>query len=246
VAPALAASVTFSAAPGLNVGEAGFALTPAGNPVMLIATCEAKLPIALACNESAVPVVPVTSVCDAGTTVNEKSGGDGRAVVVSATVAVWLSMPEVPVRVMAAEPLATVASAVKVMFCATPGTSVSIAGLAETPVGSPLGATVTFPAKPCIALAITLTGCPDAPPVTDAVAGETFREKSGVVVRSGMLLPHPLIARIVANEVTMKETRKSSLLRILCPRAAAGADSWMIGQAAAGKCHGLPKAEGPP
>jgi hypothetical protein len=123
-------------------------------------------------------------------------------------------VPELPVRVTVAEPLATVVSAVKVMLCATPGTSVSVAGFAETPVGSPLGATVTCPAKPCIALAVTLIGCPVVPPVRESVAGETLREKSGVVISAGMLLPQPVTAGIVAIEVTMKETRKSSLLRM--------------------------------
>jgi hypothetical protein len=101
------------------------------------------------------------------------------------------------------------------MFCATPGTSVSVAGFVETPAGSPLGATVTCPAKPSIALAVTLIGCPVPPPASESVAGETTREKSGVVIWGGVVFPpQPLIAAIVAAEVTIKETRKSSLLRM--------------------------------
>jgi hypothetical protein len=111
-----------------------------------------------------------------------------------------------------------VVSAAKVMFCATPGTKVSVAGFVETPAGSPLGATVTCPAKPSIAVAVTLSGCPVAPPASESVAGDTRREKSGVVIWGGMVLPpQPLIAAIVATGVTIKEARESSLLRMPGP-----------------------------
>src|ERR1700753_2869409 len=92
-APAPAVHVTFCGVPGVSVSDVGLAVTPAGSPAMPTATGEAKLPIAVAFNESAVPVVPATIVCDVGVTVKEKSGGVG-AVVVSATVALWVSIPE--------------------------------------------------------------------------------------------------------------------------------------------------------
>src|ERR1700745_247349 len=102
---------------------------------MWTVTGEAKPFAAVAWTESAVPVVPSTSVCDVGVTVKEKSGGGGgggggAAVVVSAPVALWLSMPEVPVSVTVAVSVATVASAANVIFFATPAASVSVAGVA--------------------------------------------------------------------------------------------------------------------
>lgn len=223
VALALAASVTFCAVPGVSISDAGFAVTPAGSPVMLTATGDAKPLIAVACRERAVPVVPWTSVCDVGVTVKEKSGGGG-AVVVSATVAVWLSMPDVPVSATVAEPVATVVSAVKVMFCAAPGVSVSAAGFAVTPAGNPLSATVTGEAKPFMALVSTLTGCPVAPPVTEVVVGETPRVKSGVAVSGGMLLlPQPVSAAgIVTMKVTIRETGSSHLRMPEAPRGRRG------------------------
>ena len=80
----------------------------------------------------------------------------------NATVALWLSAPEVPVSVTVAAPVATEASAAKVIFCATPGISGSVAGFAVTPAGNPPGETVTVAANPFIAVAITLIDCPAA------------------------------------------------------------------------------------
>src|ERR1700728_4691825 len=70
----LAVKLMFCAVPGASVRDAGLAVTLVGRPVMLTATGEAKPPIAVACNDRAVPVVPWTSVWDAGVTVREKSG----------------------------------------------------------------------------------------------------------------------------------------------------------------------------
>jgi hypothetical protein len=212
VAPMLAVSVTFCAVPGVSVSDAGSAVMPAGRPVMLTATGEAKPAIAATCRESAVPLVPLTSVCDVGVTVKTKSGVVV-AVVVSATVAVWLSVPEVPVSVTVAEPLATTVSAVKVTFCAAPAIKVSAAGFAVTPAGNPLSATVTGEVNPFIALALTLTDCPLAPALTEVVAGETPRVKSGVVVFAGMWVPpQPVSAtEIPIRAVTAKQTRSSNL-----------------------------------
>ena len=76
---------------------------------MLTVTGEVKPFVAVACTESAVPVVPSTSVCDVGVTVKEKSGGAVAEVAVrqlssAQPCALWLSMPEVPVSVTVAEP----------------------------------------------------------------------------------------------------------------------------------------------
>jgi hypothetical protein len=162
--------------------------------------------------------VPETSVCDAGVTASEKSGVV--AVMVRAMVAVWLSLPEVPVRVTVAEPAVTALLAVRVTLCAVPAAKVSVAGFAVTPAGSPLRATVTGAANPFIALAVTLTGCPAAPPLREAVAGETPREKSGEPLLADVLLPpQPMIAaEIITMTVTNKDkTRSSQRLRMTGP-----------------------------
>ena len=62
---------------------------------------------------------------------------------------------------------------------ATPGVSVTEAGLAVTPVGNPEIPTATLPVNPLIAEAITLMVCPDAPAVSASVVGVAVREKSG-------------------------------------------------------------------
>jgi hypothetical protein len=161
--------------------------------------------------------VPETNVWEAGVTVSEKSVA--AAVVVSATVAVWLSLPEVPVKVTVAEPAVTALLAVKVMLCALPAVKLSVAGFAATPVGNPLSATVTGAENPFIALAVTLTGCPAAPPVTEAVAGETPREKSAeALFEDALLPPQPVIApETITRKVTSKETRSSPRLRMTEP-----------------------------
>ena len=111
-----------------------------------------------------------------GVTVREKSGAE-RAVVVRAMVAVWLSLPEVPVKVTVADPAAAL-PAVKVIFCAVPGVNVSVAGFAVTPAGRPLSATAIGAENPFMALVSHVTGSPADPPINEAVVGETLREKS--------------------------------------------------------------------
>jgi hypothetical protein len=70
------------------------------------------------------------------------------------------------------------AAAVSVVLCATPGVNVSVAGTADTPVGSPTIVTVTVPLNPLIAVAFTLTGEPIAPAVMVSDVGNTASEKS--------------------------------------------------------------------
>jgi hypothetical protein len=102
------------------------------------------------------PVAPATIVSDAGDTAREKSGGGGAAETVNATAAEWLRVPDVPVRVTVALPAAAVEAAASVTFCAIPGVSVSVAGFAVTPAGSPVNATVTTSVKPFAGTALTL------------------------------------------------------------------------------------------
>ena len=94
-------------------------------------------------------------------------------------MAVWLSVPEVPVKAMALLPRVVLAAAVSVTFCAVPGMSDSEAGLAVTPAGSPVMATETLPVKEFRAVASTLTCVPVAPAMRATDVGETLNEKSG-------------------------------------------------------------------
>jgi hypothetical protein len=215
--PLLAVNVTFCAIPGVSFTDPGFAVTPAGNPVIPTETGAVKPLTGVACTESAVPVDPTTNVCEAGVTVKEKSAS-GAAVVVSATVALWLSVPEVPVSVTVAEEAATVASAVKVTFCATPAARVSVPGFAVTPAGSPLSATATGALNPFSALAVTLTDWPGAPPVSEAVVGEALRVKSGVGVVAGMRVPpQPTMIPVIVTTRVTKSEPGSRCLRIASP-----------------------------
>ena len=90
-------------------------------------------------------------------TESEKSAAGGAAATVRATLAAWLRVPEVPVNVRLLLPVAAVEAAVRVTFCAVPGVSVRVDGLAVTPVGSPVMATETAPVKEFSAVASTLT-----------------------------------------------------------------------------------------
>ena len=115
----------------------------------------------------------------AGTTVREKSGVGGAAAIVTAMVAVWVRLPDVPVSVMVAVPALAEAPAVRVRFRAIPGLSVSAEGLAVTPVCSPDSETLTLPVNPFSAFAVTETDFPVAPAVRLRLAGTTASEKSG-------------------------------------------------------------------
>jgi hypothetical protein len=150
-----AVSVTFCAVPGVNVSVAGFAFTPVGSPVIVTETVPLKELSAVASRLTGEPVAPATMVSDLGETVREKSG-TGAAETASATVAEWLRVPEEPVSVTVALPVAAAEAAVSVTFCAVPGVNVSVAGFAVTPVGSPVTATATIPVKPFAGTALTL------------------------------------------------------------------------------------------
>jgi hypothetical protein len=98
---------------------------------------------------------------------------------VSAKVAVWLSEPEVPVKTKLALPGWALLPAVSVTLCGVPGVRESVAGLAVTPAGNPLSATLVVPVNPLIAVAVSCTGCPVPPAVRLRAAGVTASEKSG-------------------------------------------------------------------
>ena len=75
---------------------------------------------------------------------------------VAATVAVCVSVPEVPLKVSVALPAAAEDAALMVTLCPAPGVSLSDDGWAVTPAGSPVTATVTVPEKVLRDAALTL------------------------------------------------------------------------------------------
>ena len=174
-----AVRVTFCETPGMRDRVEGLAVTPAGSPAMATETAPVKefSAVALTCIEE--PVEPATRLRDVGVMESEKSGGGGAAATVSATLAVWVSDPEIPVRVMALLPATAVDAAVRVTFCKAPGVRVKAAGLAVTPAGSPVTVTETVPVKEFRAVALTCTAEPVAPAVKDSDVGATESEKSG-------------------------------------------------------------------
>ncbi len=100
------------------------------------------------------------------------------AATVRARLAAWLSAPEVPVKTTVLLPAGAVLPAVRVMFWGVPGVSDRVEGLAVTPVGNPVRATLTVPVKPFNAVAETWTAWPVAPDVRLSMVGEMAREKS--------------------------------------------------------------------
>jgi hypothetical protein len=173
-----AVSVTFCAVPGVNVNVVGLAVTPVGSPVMATETVPLKEFNAVARTLTFEPVAPATIVSDVGDTVSEKSGDGGAAETVSATVAEWLRVPEVPVIVTVALPATAVEAAVSVTLCAVPGVNVSVVGFEVTPVGSPASATETIPVKPFAGTALTLICWPAPPETIVTVPGVEVSEKS--------------------------------------------------------------------
>jgi hypothetical protein len=167
----------------VRVSVAGLAVTPEGNPLSVTATGLEKPFTALAVTEIGTPVAPAVRLNDAGAAVRVKSPAGAALAMVSATLAEWLRLPDVPddvpVKVRVALPAAAVEAAVIVTFWAVPRVSVNAAGVAVTPAGSPARATATVPEKPLTALAVTLMGTPAAPAVRLKDAGDAVSVKSG-------------------------------------------------------------------
>jgi hypothetical protein len=78
-------------------------------------------------------------------------------------------------------PGVVVLAAASVTLCGAPGVSESEAGLAVTPAGNPLRATLTVPVNPLSAVAVSCTGCPVPPAFKLRDEGVTASEKSGSV-----------------------------------------------------------------
>jgi len=123
----------------------------------------------------------------AGATAREKSGVGGAAAIVTAMVAVWVRLPDVPVSVIAAMPALALVPAISVRFWAVPGASVRTDGLPATPEDNPLRETLTLPVNPFSAFAVTETDFPVLPAVRLRFAGATVREKSGVAAAAAIV-----------------------------------------------------------
>ena len=80
-----AVNVVLCATPGARLNVVGFAVTPAGSPVIATVTVPANELTAAAVTLTATPAPPATRVTEAGDRVNVKSGGG--AAMVAATVA---------------------------------------------------------------------------------------------------------------------------------------------------------------
>jgi hypothetical protein len=173
-----AASIIDCAVPGVRVRVAGVAVTPEGSPARVTVTGLEKPLTALAVTLTGHPAAPGTSVSELGDTVSVKSGG-GVTEMVAATVAVWVSAPEAPDKVIVAPPAAADEAATMERFCAVPGVKLSVAGCAVTPLGNPEMVTATVPVKPFTGAAFTLIVWPVCPATSAIVAGVEDKEKSG-------------------------------------------------------------------
>jgi hypothetical protein len=163
--------------------------------------------IGLAVTVMALLVVPALRVTEPGETAREKSGG--AAWTVSASVAVWVREPEVPVKVMVGEADAAALAAMRVVVaesCA--GVRVRVEGLAVTPEGRPEMETVMEPLKELREVAVTVMALLVAPALRESEPGETAREKSGAGL--GAEPPQP-----VSRETAVRAaTAKSALARV--------------------------------
>jgi hypothetical protein len=173
-----AVSVVLCAVPGVRVSVAGFAVTPLGKPVIAIVTGPLNPLDGLALTLTAVPAAPAVRLNVAGVKVTVKSGA---AATVSVRDAACVRLPEVPVKLTVDVATAALDDAVSVVLCAVPGVRVSVAGLAVTPVGRPVMATVTGAVSPLDGLAWTLTAVPAEPAVRLNVAGDRVSVKLGAV-----------------------------------------------------------------
>ena len=126
-----------------------------------------------------------------------------------------MMLPEVPVKVMVGAIDATLAIAASVMVRGLPGTRLSVAGVAVTPVGSPDTETATLPLKEFSEFASTEICAPDAPLTIVADAGVTLSEKSGAGRGGADCLftpPHEMTAMQHSRHATMAVDRSGERL----------------------------------
>jgi len=98
---------------------------------------------------------------------------------VRASVAVCCSGPEAPVNVTVVVPIAAPADADSVMDCGVPGVRFRVAGLAVTPAGRLVEATLTVPEKPLRAVTETEVGWAAPLACRLRLLGLSARKKSG-------------------------------------------------------------------
>jgi hypothetical protein len=172
---AVALRVVLCATLGTRLRVAGFAVTPAGRPVMETVTLPEKELRGLAVRLTCEPDVPAVIVSDAGAAVRVKSGG---GTMVAATEEVCERAPEVPVRVSVAVPPDVAGVAEIDTFWAVPGVRVRVEGCAVTPLGKPVIATATMSVKPLADTALTLICWTGPPGTSETLAGLEERVKS--------------------------------------------------------------------
>jgi hypothetical protein len=179
-ATALLAAVKISVCepPAVIVGVAGLTETPAGSPLTVIPT-PALNPFTPPTDTAVDPVAPpAVTFTVAGFTVSVKSAGATAAATFSVNVTVCTSAPDVPVTVIVLAPATALAAAVSVIACEPPAAIVGVAGLTDTPAGSPLTAIPTPALNPLTPPTETVVD-PVAPPaVTPTVVGFTVSVKS--------------------------------------------------------------------
>ena len=75
-------------------------------------------------------------------------------------------------------PGVALAAVVILMFCGMPVVRLSVDGLAATPEGNPLRATLTVPVKPVPGVALMVRLC-EVPATIERLTGESVKVKSG-------------------------------------------------------------------
>jgi hypothetical protein len=141
--PDAAVSETVAAVPGVSVSWAGWAVTPAGRPVIVTATFAAN-PFWGVASRDTVPGVPfAVRVVDVGVMVKEKSCGAGWTVMEACALAVWV--PMVAVKLAMAVAAGAEGLAVNCTAVGVPGVSERVDGVRVTPVGKWDTATVAVP-----------------------------------------------------------------------------------------------------
>jgi hypothetical protein len=108
--------------------------------------------------------------------------GGGAAITESAKDAEWLRLPLIPINVIDALPAAALDEAASITLWDWPADKCRDAGVAVTPVGSPLTATATVPLNEFTAAASTVTCALAAPAWITTEPGDADREKSGLFV----------------------------------------------------------------
>jgi hypothetical protein len=216
-ADAAAVKFTCCGVPGVRVKLAGDAVTPVGRPLIVTGIVPVNPLMAVAETDTGRALPPAVTFKLVTFTESEKFGLATAAVTVSEKEAVWLSVPDVPVKTTVEVPAAADAAAVKFTCCGVPGVSVKLAGDAVTPVGRPLIVTGIVPVNPLMAVAETDTGCALPPAVKLRLVALTESEKSGVPsLKIIPLQPQHIPARPRTSNDTSQATgnRPSLIFRV--------------------------------